>query len=223
MESEDSLHQEESERQTTVIQNISTLDLTLDSQLEESQNFIFPQSTEPIIDKLTQIRSQNHSNNEVKLPEFPESNLNIYQNELTERNLKIISVEIDFLKQSACYLQSQLSTKSLEIQTKDEKIQKLEKIIEKQKQKLKDLKSRVKFQEGKLGKLESRLPAYQDLVEKYKAQQVSQVELDEKFNKLEGAVSKFEIKKNKFTSSSPRMKNPASPYRVCSPRSKKFS
>lgn len=215
---------EESDHQTTIIQNISTLDLTLHSHTEdESENFVFPQSTEPMIEKLTLVRNDNQFNHEKQVEKFSSSSSNVYKGDLNEKNLKIISVEIDFLKQSVCYLQSQLSTKSLEIQTKDEKIEKLEKIIEKQKKKLKDLKSRVKFQESKISKLESRLPMYQELVEKYKAQQVSQLELDEKYNKLEGALSKFDIKKNKFTSSSPRIKTQASPYRLCSPRSKKLS
>ena len=215
MDSEEYLKYEESERQTTVIQNISTLDLTLGSQIEEeSHNFAFPHSSEPLIEKLTINQNDIRGDIEVKITEFQENHSDIYRNELNDRNMKIITVEIDFLKQSVCYLQSQLSTKSLEIQMKDDNIEKLEKIIEKQKKKLKDLKSRVKFQESKLVKLETKLPAYQELVEKYKSQQASQIELDKKCSKLEGAVSRIDLKKSKITSLSPRLKNQASPYRV---------
>ena len=154
MESEENLEFEESERQNTVIQNISTLDLTLNQHVdEESQNFVFPHSTEPVIEKLTYNRNDIGDDIEVKMPEFRESHTDLYRNELNDRNMKIITVEIEFLKQSARYLQSQLSNKSLEIQMKDENIEKLEKIIEKQKKKLKDLKSKVKFQDSKLIKI----------------------------------------------------------------------
>lgn len=224
MDPEPRRNYEDSEHQTTIIQNISTLDLTLHSHTEdESENFVFPQSTEPVLEKPTLVKNDNRLNQEKPALKNPLDNSCAYKVELDDKNLKIISVEIDFLKQSVCYLQSQLSTKSLEVQTKDEKIEKLEKVIEKQKKKLKDLKSRVKFQESKIGKLETRLPVYQELVEKYKAQQNSHIELDEKYNKLEGLISKFDLKKNKFTSSSPRIKTPASPYRLGSPRSKKLS
>lgn len=215
MESEEHLKYEESGKQTTVIQNISTLDLTLNQHIdEESQNFVFPHSSEPAIEKLTYNRNDIRDDIEIKIPEFRENYADPYRSELNERNMKIITVEIEFLKQSARYLQSQLSNKSLEIQMKDENIEKLEKIIEKQKKKLKDLKSKVKFQESKLSKLETKLPAYQDLVEKYKSQQISQIELDKKCSKLEGVVTRIDLKKSKITSLSPRLKNQASPYRV---------
>lgn len=215
MESQEDFKYEESDRQTTVIQNISTLDLTLGSQAEEeSHNFAFPHSSEPVIEKLTINQNDIRDDIEVKIPEFPQNHSDIFRNELNDRNMKIITVEIDFLKQSVCYLQSQLSTKSLEIQMKDDNIEKLEKIIEKQKKKLKDLKSRLKFQDSKLVKLETKLPAYQDLVDKYKTQQTSQIELDKKCNKLEVLVSRMDLKKTKITSLSPRLKNQASPYRV---------
>ena len=223
MEFEDSLKCEESEHNGSVIQKISTLDLSLYSQsVSETDNFEMPRSTDPVLSKFNEIHD-NIVGYKDRILNNPDTNVQGIRNELNDRNVKIISVEIDFLKQSVSYLQSQLHSKTLEINTKDEKIGKLERVIDKQKRKIKDLKSRVKFQESKLSQIEQRLPKYQDLLEKYKSQESLRISLEEKYTKIEGLLSHIDTKKNKFTSASPKPKNPSSPYRLLSPRGKKHS
>lgn len=222
MDLEDNSKREDSERETTVIQNISTLDLTLYTQSVTDSDIIENSYIrDPVLNKFNEIHDNiiGYKDKFLKVSD----NDQVLKGELNERNVKIISVEIDFLKQSVNYLQSQIHSKTLEINSKDEKITKLEKSIDKQKNKLKALKSRVKLQDHKLLQMEQRLPKYHELIEKYKVQEIARVELNEKYTKLEGLVSQLEIKKNKFTSSSPKPKNPASPYRLLSPRVKKTS
>ena len=224
MENNFSLESDDPDKQIEVIQNISTLDLTLfNKSVDDSESYEIPQSSDAILNKCNEIH-ENITNYKDKLIKKPkEYNDDIIRNELNDKNLKIISVEIDFLKQSVSYLQSQIHSKTLEINSKDEKISKLERVIEKQKKKLKDLKSRVKFQETKLFQMEDRLPKYHELLDKYKIQETYRVDLDEKYSKLETLFSRMDTKKGKFTSSSPKPKNPASPYRLGSPRVKKYS
>ena len=223
MEFEDSLKCEESDNTRSVIQKISTLDLSFYSKsVSETDNFEMPRSTDPILNKFNEIHD-NIVGYKDRILKSPDNNDQGLRNELNDRNAKIISVELDFLKQSVSYLQSQLHSKTLEINIKDEKINKLDRVIDKQKRKLKDLKSRVKFQESKLNQIEQRLPKYHDLLEKYKAQESLKLSLEERYSKIEGIISQIDIKKNKFTSSSPKPKNPATPYRLLSPRGKKHS
>jgi chromosome segregation ATPase len=219
MDIEDTLTSGGTDKMITVVQNISTLDLTIYNQIPDDHD--------------SDLHSSELSSNHPPKKEIPINREKIlfntdkveeaYKNELNDRNLKIISVEIDFLKQSVSYLQSQIHSKSLEITSKDEKITKLEKIVEKQKRKLKDLKSKVKFQENKLLQVEQKLPKYQELLEKFKIQETFRIDLDEKYNRLEKALSCSDNKKNKLASASPKPKNALSPYRVLSPRTKKAS
>ena len=224
MENNFSLESDDPDKQIEVIQNISTLDLTLfNKSVDDSESYEIPQSSDAILNKCNEIH-ENITNYKDKLIKKPkEYNDDIIRNELNDKNLKIISVEIDFLKQSVSYLQSQIHSKTLEINSKDEKISKLERVIEKQKKKLKDLKSRVKFQETKLFQMEDRLPKYHELLDKYKIQETYRVDLDEKYSKLETLFSRMDTKKGKFTSSIPKPKNPASPYLLGSPIVKKYS
>ena len=221
LEFEDSINYSENDK-TTVIQNISTLELTILKQSEGSEMYEIDQSSGPILQKHYHL---NEMMDNYKEKQFisTETSGEMLATDLNEKDFKLISVEIDFLKQSVGYLQSQIHSKSLEIDLKDEKINKLERIIEKQKRKIKDIKSRVKFQETKINRMEEKLPKYYELLEKYKIQENIRTDFDEKFSKFEIMLSKIESKRMKFTSSSPKPKNFASPYRVSSPKIKKNS
>ncbi|OMJ74154.1 hypothetical protein SteCoe_26973 [Stentor coeruleus] len=212
---------DDSESKTTVIQNISTLDLTLESHSNQPEEHSLIYSSKQIMSKIGKNQEELGDYRE-KYIQTPEANLETLKVELNDKNLKIISVEIDYLKQSVGYLHSQLHTKSLEITAKNEKIHHLEKTIEKQKGKMKELKTKIKMQEHTLVQLEERLPKYYDLLEKFKVQENCKADLDKKYSQLESMVTKMKTKKTKYTSSSPKPEQQPMAYRVSTPKNKKF-
>ena len=194
MELEDSLKCEDSYVMSSVIQNVSTLSMTMMQNDDESQNFVFPQSPDH-----TQ-RSKNldvHSAVQLKVPNFPQNLAEPSQDPQSDKKLKVIKVEVEFLKKSIDYLKSVLAQKSVKVSNKDEKIEKLDKVIEKQKKKLKDLKNRMKFQGVKLAQLETRIPAYFDHLEKGKDRVVGTGKQN---------LGKISLKRSKGMSNSPRGK-----------------
>ena len=194
MELEDSLKCEDSYIMSSVIQNVSALSMTMIRNEDESQNFVFPQSPDH-----TQ-RPKNldiHTAVQLKVPNSHQNESAPSQDPQADKKLKVIKVEVEFLKKSIDYLKGVLAQKSVKVSNKDEKIEKLDKVIEKQKKKLKDLKNRMKFQGVKLAQLETRIPAYFDNLEKGK-------------NRVDGTgkqgLGKVSIKRSKGMSNSPRGK-----------------
>jgi peptidoglycan hydrolase CwlO-like protein len=194
MDLEDSLKCEDSEVMSSVIQNISALSMNMIHHEDESQNFVFPQSP----NHSERVKNLDvHTAVQLKVPNFPDSGLEPSQDPQTDKKLKVIKVEVEFLKKSIDYLKSVLAQKSVKVSSKDEKIEKLDKVIEKQKKKLKDLKNRMKFQGCKLAQLEARIPEFFYKMEKGK-------------NGGDGVgkqgLGKISIKKSKGLSNSPRGK-----------------
>ena len=196
MELEDSLKCEDSEVMSSVIQNISALSMNMFQPEDESQNFVFPQS--PNQNERPRYLDV-HTAVQLKVPNFPDSELEPPQVPQADQKLKVIKVEVEFLKKSIDYLKSVLVQKSIKVSSKDEKIEKLDKVIEKQKKKLKDLKNRMKFQGCKLAQLEARIPEYFDKLEKGK-EGGSGVGVGKQ------GLGKISIKKSKGMSNSPRGK-----------------
>jgi hypothetical protein len=203
MELEDSLKCDESEGMSSIIQNVSALSMSMLQPEDESQNFIFPQtpispnSAEPS-ERLKDLDI--HNTIQLKIPNFPEIGIESSQEAKTDKKLKVIKVEVEFLKKSIDYLKSVLAQKSQKVSSKDEKIEKLDKVIEKQKKKLKDLKNRMSFQGCKLAQLEARIPAYFQMMDKGKG-------LEDRKGDQRGGLGKISIKKSKVMSTSPKGKN----------------
>lgn len=200
MEFEDSLKCDESEGMSSIIQNVSALSMTMLRPEDECQNFVFPQTPGSPNSAEPSERPKNldiHNTIQLKIPE---SGIESSQEAKADKKLKVIKVEVEFLKKSIDYLKSILAQKSLKVSSKDEKIDKLDKVIEKQKKKLKDLKNRMTFQGCKLAQLEARVPAYFEMMEKGKG-------LEDRKGELRAGLGKISMKKSKIMSTSPRGKN----------------